>query len=116
MPAKKNELIVCSPRSLPYNKRIEAAANAVHINPANHPPGHIVALALRGAPPTPMRIAVLIANRWPSTGVQLTVGFLDNPEAALRKRILQHMNAWALSANVKFIETKTDPQVRIARL
>jgi hypothetical protein len=114
--AKSRELIVCTPRSLPAHKRVEAAAIAVHVNPANHPPGHVIARALGGAPPTPMRIAVLIANRWPATGVQLTVGFLDNPESALRKRILLHMNAWAKTANVKFTETKTDPQVRIARL
>src|ERR1043166_3145852 len=113
---KSRELIVCTPRSLPAHKRVEAAAIAVHVNPANHPPGHVIARALGGAPPTPMRIAVLIANRWPATGVQLTVGFLDNPESALRKRILLHMNAWAKTANVKFTETKTDPQVRIARL
>jgi hypothetical protein len=114
--AKARELIVCTPRPLPVYKRIEAATNAVRINPLNHPPGHLIARALGGAPPTPARIAVLVANRWPATGVQLTVGFLDNPPSDLRKRILLHMNAWAQTANVNFTETKTNPQVRIARL
>jgi hypothetical protein len=43
------------------------------------------------------------------------VGFLDNPPASLRKRILSHMSAWAKTANVQFTEAKSDPQVRIAR-
>jgi len=114
--AKAREVIVCSPKSLPEHKLIAAAAEAVRINPANHPPSHLIARALGGAPPTPARIALLVAKRWPATGVQLTVGFLDNPPADLRKRILLHMNAWSKTANVKFTETKTDPQVRIARL
>jgi hypothetical protein len=114
--AKAREVIVCSPKSLPAHKLIAAAAEAVRINPANHPPSHLIARALGGAPPTPSRIAILVSKRWPATGVQLTVGFLDNPPADLRKRILLHMNAWSKTANVKFIETKTDPQVRIARL
>jgi hypothetical protein len=47
--------------------------------------------------------------------VHLTVGFLDNPESALRTRILLHMNAWAKSANVKFVYTTGHADVRIAR-
>jgi hypothetical protein len=40
---------------------------------------------------------------------------MDNPPAALKKKILAHMNAWNKTANVKFVETKSSPQVRIAR-
>jgi hypothetical protein len=47
--------------------------------------------------------------------VRLTVGFLDGPSAALREKILAHMNAWAETANVLFVEAQTNPQVRIAR-
>ncbi len=43
------------------------------------------------------------------------MGFLDNPGADLRKRILSHMNSWSKSAYVEFTETSTDSQVRIAR-
>jgi hypothetical protein len=57
----------------------------------------------------------MVAKRWHTAGVRLTVGFLDNPPAALRKRIILHMNAWARTANVKFTESKNSPQVRIAR-
>ena len=44
------------------------------------------------------------------------MGFLDNPPSDLRKRIVEHMNAWNKTANVQFVQTSTDPQVRIARL
>jgi hypothetical protein len=63
----------------------------------------------------PTRIAIERSSRWPDTGVRLTVGFLDNPSVALRKLILAHMNAWSRSANVRFREARTDPEVRIAR-
>ena len=108
--------IVCTPKSLPRNKWVAAAQRAVKINPANHPQTEHIARALAGMAPTPERIAVMVGKRWPAGGVRLTVGFMDNPPANLRARILSHMNAWAKTANVQFVETKTDPQVRIARL
>ena len=62
------------------------------------------------------RLAVVTARRWPSSGVRLTVQFLDRPPQDLRARILRHMNAWNRSANVVFTETRGTGQVRIARL
>jgi hypothetical protein len=66
--------------------------------------------------PSPMSIAVMTKKYWGAKGVKLTVGFLDNPPTALKTRILAHMNAWNKTANVKFVLSKTDPQVRIARV
>ena len=43
------------------------------------------------------------------------MGFLDNPSTFLRRRILSHMNAWAKTANVSFVQSSREPQVRIAR-
>ena len=57
----------------------------------------------------------MTSKRWHGDGVNLSVGFLDNPPKELRQKILSHMNAWNKTANVQFHETKTDPQVRIAR-
>lgn len=65
--------------------------------------------------PEPEHIAVLTTKYWGAGGVYLTVGFLDDAPADLRGRILWHMNAWSATANVQFVETNTDPQVRIAR-
>lgn len=108
-------LTTCSPKALPPDLWVPAARMAVQVNPANYPTSAQAAMALAGMAPQPQHIAVLVGKRWHTAGVRLTVGFLDNPPADLRARILQHMNAWAKSANVQFVETNTDPQVRIAR-
>jgi hypothetical protein len=110
------EIICCTPKYLPPELHVAAARKAVEINPANHPHGELAARALAGGPMMPARLALVVGKRWPVTGVRLTVGFLDNPPTALRTRILLHMNAWAKSSNVKFVQTKTNPQVRIARV
>src|SRR5215831_815959 len=108
-------VITCTPRRLPDDKVIEAAQTAVRINPYNHPRLARLASTVPGFRPTPMRIAVVTQKYWGAQGVHLTVGFMDNPPKELRKKILLHMNAWAKTANVRFVEAKTDPQVRIAR-
>ena len=114
-PDKVDEPIVCTPKTLPREQWIPAARTASEINPVNHPPVERLVRALPGFEPTPDRIAVLTTKYWHTKGVRLTVGFLDNPPAALRTRIVSHMNAWAKTANVQFVETKTNPQVRLAR-
>ena len=108
--------VVCLPKRLPKNLWIEAARNAAAINPLNHPPVNRLMLVSKGFKPTPQSIAVLTTKYWGSKGVRLTVGFMDNPPSAMRSRILSHMNAWSKTANVKFVASSTDPQVRIARL
>jgi len=110
-----SDLIVCSPRRLPKEKLVAAAQKAVEINPLNHAPIERLAMVMPGFTPTPERIAVVTTKYWGPKGVSLTVGFMDNPPAALKKKILAHMNAWNKTANVKFVETKSSPQVRIAR-
>ncbi len=106
--------LVCTPRALPRHLLVAAAERAVSINPSNHPNAAIVAHALGFNPPRE-RIAILVGKRWHTDGVKLSVGFLDNPPADLRARILLHMNAWAETANVQFTESSVDPQVRISR-
>ena len=108
-------LIVCLPRALPRERWVEAARRATAINPMNRPAAERLGLVERGLVLTPEHIAVMTTKYWHSGGVKLSVGFLDNPPADLRKRILLHMNAWAKTANVKFAESKQSPQVRIAR-
>jgi len=108
--------IVCVPKSLPAHRLAAAARRAIEINPANavqHRPVERTPLGRRGGP---RRLTLLVGRRWPTTGVRLTVKFLDNPPKDLRARILLHMNAWAKSANVHFTETSGTGKVRIARL
>ena len=53
----------------------------------------------------PEHLALLTAKYWGAKGVRLTVGFLDNPPADLKARILSHMNAWGEWSNVQFSES-----------
>lgn len=107
--------IVCLPRMLPRQRWIAAADNAVRINPHNHAPVDRLAQLIPGFQPTREYLAAVTAKYWHSGGVKLTVGFLDNPPADLRKRILAHMNAWNKTANVSFVLASKNAQVRIAR-
>jgi hypothetical protein len=107
--------ISCTIKRLPQNEWVQAANKAIEVNPANAP----CVQALREAAPDvviqPQRLALLTGKYWGAKGVRLTVGFLDNPAADLRARILTHMNAWGSWSNVQFSETTVNPQVRIAR-
>jgi hypothetical protein len=109
------ELIVCTPKLLPREKWVAAAQVAADINPVNHPPVERLTRVLSNFTATPESIAVLTTKYWHTRGVHLTVGFLDGAPADLRARILRHMNAWGKTANVRFVQTRTDPQVRITR-
>lgn len=108
--------IVCTPKHLPKSRLVDAAKVARQVNPFNHPHVEQLTRLMPGFKPTPQRIAVVTKKYWGTRGVKLTVGFLDGPETALRSRLLEHMNAWGKSANVGFVQTKTNPQVRIARV
>jgi hypothetical protein len=112
-PATK-PVLTCTPKSLPRDLWEKAAQRAVEINPSNHPPIERITRAIPGFQLTRDRIAVMTAKYWHTKGVRLSVGFLDNASTALRSKIIEHMNAWSQSANVKFEEAHTDPQVRIA--
>src|SRR5947209_14572931 len=84
---------VCIPKSLPGHKLIAAADIAAKINPVNHPPLYRLAAIVPGFEVTRERIAVLTTKYWHTNGVKLTVGFLDDPPADLRARIISHMRS-----------------------
>jgi hypothetical protein len=69
---------------------------------------------LAAAPQGKFRLSVMHTKFWGAGGVKLTVGFLDTTSAALKKRILSHMNAWGKYCNVKFTLSNSSPQVRIS--
>lgn len=105
--------IVCVPRHLPRHEWPRAAINAMAVNPDNRPPGledYEVPMGSEGE-----RLAIDVTRYWGKKGAHLTVGFLETPDQALRKRILLHLNAWGKNANVVFVESAAAPQVRIAR-
>jgi len=114
----EKKILVCLPKRLTKVQLIESAQHAIQINPMNRPPVERMAALGRGFAPTPQRIAVLTTAYWGAGGVKLTVGFLDNPQTALKKRILSHMNAWNKNANIEFKLTnhRDDADVRISRV
>lgn len=107
---------VCRPKTLPLDRLEAAARRALEINPSNAASRRVVTLTPPGQRGGPRRLAVVVARRWPGTGVTLSVQFLDGAKADLRRRIVSHMNAWSRAANVKFRETRGTGQVRISRL
>lgn len=103
-------LLTCTdPPPLTSEQRALAQRLAAELNPANLP---------RGAQPMPReRLLMLTAAYWGSKGVDLTVGFMETIQPALRDRIIAHMNSWGTvaGANVHFRWSATSPQVRISR-
>ena len=104
----------CTIKTLDANLLLPAAETAIGINPANAFTGRF-ALASHNVVLPPEHLAVVTSRYWGVDGVRLTVGFLDTPPADLRQRIISHMNAWSQYANVSFVESSSNPQVRISR-
>jgi hypothetical protein len=86
----------CTIKILPAHQWESAAARAVEYNPANAPMVQMLARDVT-KPLSHPHLALLTSKYWGAAGVNLTVSFLDEPEAALRTRILSHMNAWGCS-------------------
>jgi hypothetical protein len=107
---------ICRPRSLSVDQLEAARRRALEVNPANADEQREVARTPVGRRGGTTRMAVVVARKWPRTGVKLSVSFMDTRSRALRTRILAHLNAWNQSANVQFVETNGVGQVRIARL
>ena len=105
MPEAHSHVVGCTLKVLPEELRLEAARRAVQINRVNAPAREMLALAAPGQVPEPAQIALLTSRYWGAGGVKLTVGFMDDPPADLRKRILSHMNIWGSWANVHFTES-----------
>jgi hypothetical protein len=100
-------IIVCRPKSLSLEKLVAAERRAIDVNPENALESRTLARTPIGRRGGERRIVVVVARKWPASGVRLSVSFLDNPSVALRTRILKHMNAWGEHANVLFSETAT---------
>jgi hypothetical protein len=105
---------VCRPRELPKKRWQSAARLATQTNPANAPDVDRLVGAIDGFLPTPDYIAAVTTKYWQTGHVRLTVQFLDEAGDDLEKRILSHMNAWSQTADVTFVETAADGNVRIA--
>lgn len=115
MSADQETELVCTPKGLGSDMRFKAAIHAIEINPLNRPPVERMLKISSAEGLMHPYISVLTNKRWRTNGVRLSVQFMDNPDSALRERILGHMNAWGDQGNVAFTETHSQGQVRIAR-
>lgn len=104
---------MCTPKFLPKTLLVKAAKTAAQINPVNQPALRQLGMVAPDLKLTPLAIAVLTTKYWGPSARQLTVSFLDNPAADLRRRILSHLNAWSQTASITFVETRGTGQVRI---
>jgi len=105
----------CSIKQLPGRLVEKAAKTAMSINPVNGVSFGPLSAVARGLVLTPAAISVLINKYWGPQPRQLTVSFLDSGPPDLRRRIIQHMNAWSQTAGVSFVETRGVGKVRISR-
>ncbi len=108
--------IVCRPKSLSPAQAAAAVRRSIEINPANAAGSMTVERTPMGRRGGPRRLTLIVGRRWPASGMNFTVQFLDNPSKELRSKILLHMNAWRKTANIHFEETRGTGMVRIARL
>ncbi len=103
----------CSIKSLPAHRRAEAAAAAVRTNPLNAPAPAPMGGSLSGVLP-PEAIVVLTSKYWGPAARELSVSFMEDADADLRARILEHMNAWSATCGMTFAETNGTGEVRIS--
>jgi len=103
--------LYCHIEPLPEDQLVEAACNAIKINPKNAPSAHSQDLAMT------KEIALLTDTKW-STPVRLTIRFVDDPKPSreLRDRILGHFNAWGDHGDITFHEVESGATVRITVL
>ncbi|UUO04977.1 M12 family metallopeptidase [Blastopirellula sp. J2-11] len=106
---------VCTPKSLPPRLLEKSADVAVEVNPMNAPQMGPMAALGASFDLTPARIAVLTSKFWGSQPRQLSVSFMETTSTQLRRRILQHMNAWNQTSGISFAETNGTGEVRISR-
>ena len=116
---RASQVPICIPRLPPPERWKELALEAKATRPDNVPPWVNIEGIEDVDPAKRPRLGLVIKLRWPKAGVRLTVGFLDNPESELRRKILAYANKWNKTANIEFVETQSDvasADVRIARV
>lgn len=114
---------ICTPKELPADMKVAAAANAMRINPTNHPRVdrmiRVVELHAGQKPPNfvlaPEHLALMTQKYWGTGGVKLSVSFMESLQSDLRDKLLSHMNAWGQYCNVSFAWTSGVGDVRISR-
>ncbi len=106
----------CSIKVLPKQLQIQAARTAVKQNPVNAPRvTELGSLGIDASVMNPLSIAVITTKYWGPYQRRLTVSFLESTPTQLRKKILEHMNAWNKTAGISFTYVRQGGNVRITR-
>lgn len=113
-------LAICTPKSVEPQDRIAAAQRAVQINPVNDVRVERLAATCPSMVFDAGHLALLTSKYHGSSGVDLSVQFLDSPDAETKRMLLSDeigANAWGRKgANIRFRETTSQGQIRVARL
>ena len=104
----------CSIKQLPARLMAKAAQTAIAINPVNAPAMGPMANLDNADVLTPEFLTLLVSKYWGPTPRRLTVSFMEVTSAALKAKILSHMNAWAARECISFVLTNGTGQVRIS--
>ena len=110
----ESQSIGCSTRMFPPHLHVKAAETAVNINPVNAPLTEYLMQIGGGMPEDPQFLTLLTSKYWGPAPRRLTVSFMEASPAALRTKILSHMNAWNRTACISFAQTTSIGQVRIS--
>ncbi len=105
----------CTLKFLPKSLLVPAAKTAVEINPMNAPVFGPLASVNMDLVSDPLRAAVVTGKYWGSQPRRLSVSFMEPTPSDLRRRIVQHLNAWTKTGCIEFAETQGTGQVRISR-
>ena len=95
----------CYIKELPESTLKHAAQSAAKIYSPNAP--LLLSPQAAAAWDAPSNLAYITLKYWGPKPIILTVSFLESPQADLRAKILEHMNAWKCSVAFE--------QVRLAR-
>lgn len=112
----------CTIQTLPRELIIPAARTAVEEDPRNEPAIAQFATVADNDDVdrilTPLHIAAMTTKYFGPKTLVLPVFFMDNPDEAIRKTILQHANIWSdHGCGISYVETRKqgDSRVRIGR-
>jgi astacin (peptidase family M12A) len=105
----------CTVKAVPRRLVVKAAQHAVKINPVNGLLFGRLAEVAPELPQDPARLSVLVQKYWGPKPRRLTVSFMEPTQAALRRKIISHMNAWTQTGCIEFVSTEGVGQVRISR-
>jgi hypothetical protein len=107
---------VCTPKSLPPHKLVEASHAAREENPVNGAPAEKLLRVLPNVKLIPEAIAVLTTKYLGPAGARkIPVQFMDGGGVSLQSKILRFANKWGKAAGVKFVKVKSGGFVRLAR-